>query len=262
MRLFISLLFISVVFSYQVFADNGCSSIVDKKCDWEKYLIIANDVEVKITVPEKQIIDYSIRKTLTNTASDCPQGKCICEEIVGSVELIGKADGLELINEQEKNRSEDYRCNITKVYGRHRPQFVYATPQIVSIVSYNLNYIRDVTESCHGEHPFITYDALFAGRYLLKDIIAGNISALSDALVDDFIVRYAKQDSGDVENIRQSVQKYIKENPPENSGFVVENGKIYVNIGAFIFGCSSGSFYPVEVPEKFINKEFLSKIKK
>ncbi len=262
MRLFISLLFISVIFSYQAFADSGCSSIVDKKCDWEKYLIIANDVEVKITVPEKQIIDYSIRKSLTNTASNCPQGKCICEEVAGSIELTGTADGLGLINEQEKKRSEDYLCNITKVFARHRPQFVYASPQIVSIVSYNLNYIRDVTTSCHGEHQFLTYDALFAGRYLLKDIIAGNISALNSALIDDFITRYYKQGDENIDNIRNLVQKYIKENPPENSGFIVENGKIYTNIGAFIFGCSAGSFYPVEVPEKFITKDFLIKIKK
>lgn len=247
-RFFISFLILSATAFFPALAASDCSSIMDKKCDWEKHLVIADDTQVKITIPQKQIINF-----------DCPEGKCECEEIAGSVEL----KGLEAINKQEKERSKNYRCSSAKVYARHRPQFVYASSMVFSIVTYNLNYIRDITKSCHGEHNFITYDTESGNRYLLKNILLEDkINALSDALIDDFLIHYVKQDADKEKDIRKTVREYIEKNTLKNSGFVVENGKVYLNIGAFIFGCAAGSFYPVEIPEQFISPEFLNKIKK
>ena len=263
MRGFIGFLFVSIFFYFSSLAADDCSSIVDKKCEWEKALVISRDIEVKVSTFGKHTVDYSIIKNVNNISSNCPQGKCTCEESSGSVFFSGKPEGLPLINEQEKKRAENYRCSAAKAFARHIPQFVYASSRLVSVASYNLNYVRDVTKSCHGEHPFVTYDTQSGKEYLLKDIMLGNGElTLIDALVADFATRYGEQEGMDIDSIKQSVQKYLIENPPENSGFVVENGKIYTNIGSFVFGCSSGSFYPVEVPEYFINPEFLNKAKK
>jgi|GEM_PF-5443232 len=253
MRSFISFIFMAVAAFYPAFA-SACSSIMDTKCDWEKALVITNDIEAEVNLGKKQEIDYPTK--------NCAKRKCVCEELAGSVEFYKNGKALDLINAQEKKRAENYKCDATKIFGRHRPQFVYTSNSVISIGSYNLNYIRDITKGCHGEHPFITYDTQTGEQYLLKDILLSDkIELLDDALVSGFYAIYGRQDADKEKDIKNNVKEYLEKNPVGNSGFIVGNGRIYLNIGTFAFGCSAGSFYPVEVPEQFINQEFLDKIK-
>ncbi|MEQ1789853.1 MAG: hypothetical protein ABL857_05355, partial [Rickettsiales bacterium] len=226
-------------------------------------------------------IDYPITKELheyflgltDNLDFYCPDKNCTCEENVAYLQFGGKAKGAEKINAQEKKQAEKYKCNVDNATVQHIPEFSYASSDLISIAMYNLEYGRTSGGSCHGNHQFVTYDAETGNEYKLKDIVGeSNVPSVHDVLVNGFIRHYAEPDAAEIkdknkyqrymEGIKKSLQRYFMREPLEKAGFIVENGKLYVNIGEFMLSCAGGSFYPAELPEKFIKPEFLQKMKK
>lgn len=265
--LFIMLL--PIAFFSPAMAKENCASLfdVDRNCESGKPLIIARGVDVKLVFSGKKNIDYPLTEELQKEFEGmaieyCPDKKCTCEESVGYLQFGGQTRGVKIINTKEKKRAENYKCSIANGVIWRLPQFAYASANLVSVEVQNMEFGRGAGGSCHGNHDFITYDAETGNEYKLKDIVIENsFPAIGNALLADFISRYARSDTFDLEGIKKMVLEYVAADSLEHYGFVVENGKLYTNIGGFILSCADGNFFPVEVPEKFIKPEFLRKMK-
>jgi len=276
---FIFCLFFSISFSAMANQDYG--SILDRDFLGDKPAIIAHGVDIKLIGGEKKSIDYPVTKKefedkLGVEASEinryCPNQKCTCEEKIGYFEFSGKPKGLDKINKTEKENSKKLSCNWEMSSIDHLSQFGFANLQLASVAIYEVEYGLGAGGSCHGHHKMKTYDAETGSQYILQNIIKTEyISKLNDALLKDFMARYAENNINEItddkekkehlENIKKSVQKYLKETSVIEQGFVVENGKVYTNIDNFLFSCAEGNFFPVEVPKEFITPEFLEKLK-
>ncbi len=248
-----------------------CHSIADSYCMDRGPVIITQGASAQIKALSHKKTDFPVPADAGENLSEpyCPDKKCSCEEDISYIVWGGDGAGIAKINAKEMREAKEYgKCSLEVLSIMRQPNFVYASPAIVSSAIFNLTFNRGDNGGCHGNTVVTTYNVANGDEYKIKDIVAPkDMGAMAEALADEFVTLYAKPELEQFSSEEQAKQfaalkkEIITDEHLADAGIYVEKNKVFTNIDGFRLSCASGSFHPVEIPVKFVDTKFLALLK-
>ena len=217
-------------------------------------LIALHDISAKIETLHKGNVIFTNPKNKKHQIT--------CEQDVKAVTVEGTSAGIQKINDREKRVAKSFQCTKNHAYVWRTIEGVSTTAFFVSLATHELVYGQSAGGSCHGRYTLTTFKTSSGEPIILADIINDNSEhALAEALADDFITRYGKDQEGksrppgELQTLKEQVLNFLIQKGFSTLGVFAQKGEVWVNIGTFMFSCAEGNLFPVKVPNSFIVKD-------
>lgn len=224
----------------------GCTSILDRDCGPLPRHIASGDLLVQVPTRERNV---------TFRDASCKGGLCACREFVQHFDFKGPVPGFRAVNEAEWRAADAARCTAEFSDVVREATHYAVSRKFVSTAIYERRYCQDCGGSCHGRTALATYDATTGAVLRVRDAVPrARWPELKQRLIEDFTAAHfaAPDRAREAARIAASLDaRNIGED-----GLFVERGKIYINLDLFALSCADGSFYPLEIPNRFLKPQY------
>jgi len=241
-------------------APTACASIADRDCPPLPRVTAKGNLRVEVVTRKRRVlIPLAGAATEEDYTDSCPDGKCECTEIVQYFDFKGPVPGFRQVNADEFARAAKAKCSVDNSNVTREARRFAVSDAFVSTAFYELEYCRTCGGSCHGRTTLSTFDAQTGRALVLRDVLRPDAVAPLRAHMANYAAK-AYADEVDRPAQRGFLAQELAQRPLLDDGFFVEDGKVFVDLDSFAFGCAGGSFYPVPVPPAMLTSAAAAKL--
>lgn len=237
-------------------AADGCTSIAGglRDCPPMPRVSYGRDLRVEVLSRERSLT----LRPRGDEEPPCPEGKCVCKEVVQHFDFKGPVPGFRAVNEAEARAAAAMTCS-TASNGVWRTAAKFSvTAQTVSTAIFELDDCRGCNGSCHGKMQLSSYDGQTGARLVLADAVnPALLPALKARLIEMFVAANAGPD--DKAFMRQQLADDLNRDFAQD-GVYVEKGAVFIDLNTFVLSCADGSFHPLAIPVEFLRPAFRGRL--
>ena len=234
----------------------GCDSIAGELRDCPRLpaVTVGRDLRVEVVTRERTVT----LRPRGDEEPPCPEGKCVCKEVVQHFDFKGPVPGFRAVNDEEGRAAAATTCTTASNSVLRAALKFSVTARTVSTAIYELDDCRGCNGSCHGAVRLSSFDATTGARLVLADAVAPQLlPALKARLIETFVAANAGAD--DKAFMRKQLADDLNRDFARD-GVYVEKGVVFVDLNTFVLSCAEGSFHPVAVPVEFLTPGFRARL--
>ncbi|MBP6013755.1 MAG: hypothetical protein KBA31_16125 [Alphaproteobacteria bacterium] len=235
---------------------SGCESIAGalRGCPRLPAVTVGGDLRVEVVTRERTLT----LRPRGDEEPPCPDGKCVCKEVVQHFDFKGPVPGFRAVNDEEGRAAAATTCTTASNSVLRAAVKFSVTAQTVSTVIYELDDCRGCNGSCHGAVRLSSFDAKTGARLVLADAVVPQLlPALKARLIETFVAANAGAD--DKAFMRKQLANDLNRDFAQD-GVYVESGAVFVNLNTWVLSCAEGSFHPMAIPVAFLSPGFRARL--